>query len=272
MDVTGAFDLHIHGGPDIRPRKLSAVEIVRRAREAGMAGVLIKSHVCSTAALAASMEEIFGGIHVFGGICLNVEVGGLNPEAARAAISMGARELWMPTFSAETFRSHAGKPGTGIRILDGRGRLLPAVEEILAEVARAGIILGTGHVAGDEVVPLVRRARELGIEKVLVTHPEIEFLRYPLDFQLELARLGAFFERCAVRQGPEAHTRLQQMAHHIREVGVERNIMTTDYGQPLNPYPVEGLLHFMRGLYEHGITEADLDVMLRKNPAWLVGI
>jgi len=272
LSVRGKFDLHIHGGPDVRPRKLSAVEIVRRAMEAGMAGVMLKCHVISTVALAASLEEIFEDIRVFGGICMNFEVGGLNPEAARAAIAMGAKEVWMPTFSSEQFRAYIGNPGTGMRIVDDREKLLPPVDEVLSEVAKAGIILGTGHVAKDEVIPLVKRARELGIEKVLVTHPDAEFLSYPLDLQMELARSGAFFERCAVRQGPTAESGLKQMAHNIREVGVNRNIMTTDYGQPENPYPVEGLLMFMHGLLENGITEDDLDVMLRRNPEWLVGM
>ncbi len=272
MNVCGLFDLHIHGGPDVRPRKLTAVEVVRRAKEAGMAGVMLKCHVSSTAALAASMEEIFDGIRVFGSICLNIELGGINPEAARAAIAMGAREVWMPTFSAEQFRAHIGKPGTGIRIVDKQGRLLPVVEEVLFEVVKAGIILGTGHLAIDEVVPLVKRARELEIEKVLVTHPNIKFLSYPLDLQKELVSLGAFFERCAVRQISNTDVDLKGMAHQIRQVGVEHNIMTSDYGQLENPHPVEGLLQFMRGLYDHGITEDELDIMLRRNPAWLVGM
>lgn len=272
LGLKGLYDLHIHAGPDVRVRKLTSVELVQRAKQAGMAGVLLKCHASPTTIAATSLEEIIGGIRVFGSLCLNFEVGGLNPEAARAAIAMGAKEIWMPTFSSEAYRASQGKPRTGIRILDERGKLLPAVEEILPEVAKAGAILGTGHIFKEEVIPLVKRAREVGVEKILLTHPEVEFLRFPIDFQMELTRFGIFFERCAVRLNkPTTEANLKQMAHVIRQVGVERNILTTDYGQPENPYPAEGLLLFMQGLNGYGITEKELDVMVRKNPGQLVG-
>ena len=238
-----------------------------------MAGVLLKCHVSPTAILAANLQEAIGGIRVFGCLCLNVEVGGLNPDAVQAAIAMGAKEIWMPTFSGESFRIFHGKPGTGIRITDKRGNLFPAVEEILAEVAKAGVILGTGHVLKEEIIPLVKRAREVGVEKVLVTHPDIYFLRFPLDLQLELTHFDVFFERCAVSpQRLTIESDLKEMAHNIRQVGWDRNILTTDYGQPDNPYPAEGLMLFMEGLNRHGITEKELDVMVRKNPGRLVGV
>jgi hypothetical protein len=272
LDLKGLYDLHIHAGPDVRVRKLTSVELVQRAKQAGMAGVLLKCHVSPTTIAAASLEEIIGGIRVFGSLSLNFEVGGLNPEAVKTAIAMGAKEIWMPTFSSEAFRASQGKPGTGIRITDERGNLLPAVEEILAEVAKAGVILGTGHLFQEEVIPLVKRGREVGVEKILITHPEVEFLRYPLDFQIELTRFGVFFERCAVRlQKPTTESNLEEMADRIRRVGVDRNILTTDYGQPENPYPAEGLLLFMQGLNEHGIKEKEIEVMVRKNPGQLVG-
>jgi hypothetical protein len=186
---------------------------------------------------------------------------------------MGAKEIWMPTISGESSRIFDGKPGTGIRITDDHGNLFPAVEEVLAQVAKSGVILGTGHILKEEVIPLVKRAREVGVEKVLVTHPEIHFLRFPLDFQLELTRFGVFFERCAGRyKRPTIESDLEEMARNIREVGVNRNILTTDYGQPENPYPAEGLVFFMQGLHKHGISEKELDIMVRKNPSQLVGV
>jgi ABC-type branched-subunit amino acid transport system substrate-binding protein len=263
LGLEGLFDLHIHGGPDVRPRKLTCTEVVQRAKQAGMAGVLLKCHASPTAILASNLDQVIGGIHVFGCLCLNYEVGGLNPEAVRAAIAMGAKEIWMPTFSGESFRIYHGKPGTGIRITDNQGNLFPVVEEILAEIAKAGVILGTGHVLQEEILPLVKRAREVGVQKVLVTHPDIYFLRFPLSLQLELNRFNVFFERCAVpRKRPTMESELEEMGHNIRKVGCDRNILTTDYGQPDNPYPAEGLLSFMEALNSRGISEKELDVML----------
>ena len=58
FSLKGLFDLHVHGGPDIRVRKLTSVEVVQRAKVAEMAGVLIKCHASPTASLAAALEEL----------------------------------------------------------------------------------------------------------------------------------------------------------------------------------------------------------------------
>ena len=80
-DLSGVIDLHVHAGPDVRERKMTAAALVRAARATGMRALLIKNHHTGTAPVAAALRETVPGIEVFGGLALNEWVGGLNPGA-----------------------------------------------------------------------------------------------------------------------------------------------------------------------------------------------
>jgi hypothetical protein len=210
------------------------------------------------------------GVAVFGGLALNEWVGGLNPAAVEAALAMGAKEIWMPTLSAENERAHRGHPGTGITILDGAGRLKAPVDEILRLIAAREIILGTGHVSPGEIVAVVRAARQAGVRKILVTHPEIEFIRLPLAVQKEIAGPGVFFERCFARSIFALDW--DGLANAIRETGVESNVLATDLGQPDSPDPVSGYAEMVAAYAIRGFSAAELEWMCCRNPAQLLNL
>jgi hypothetical protein len=67
----------------------------RAAQEAGMRGILIKNHFAMTANRARMVIDETG-FPVFGGIALNLSVGGLNPQAVEVALKFGAKivERW----------------------------------------------------------------------------------------------------------------------------------------------------------------------------------
>ncbi len=265
MDLTGLIDLHIHTAPDVRPRSVDDIEAARQAAEAGMAGILIKSHVTCTADRAAIAEKVVGGrIRVYGGLALDEEVGGLNPTAVQAAITLGAVEIWMPTFSAR------GPGERGLAIWDERLRLLPAVESILRLIADNRVILGTGHLSVPEIVTLVEAARVAGVTKILVTHPDSRIVRMPVETQRELAALGAMFERCFVGTKEASGLSVHDVAGIIRQVGVESTLLSTDFGQASNPPPVQGFQEYLDGLQAEGFSEAELRRMAADNPAELL--
>jgi len=270
IDLAGVIDLHVHAGPDVRPRKLDAVALARAAKAAGMRALLLKSHHTITADLAQVVEGVVGGIRVFGGVTLNEPVGGLNPEALRAAIALGAKEIFMPTHSAANQRRHDGKTG-GITILDDAGHLRNEVKPILALVAEADVILGTCHLSPDEILVLVREARRAGVRKVLVSHPELNSLAIPLAMQKAMASEGAFFERMHLH-GNSA-TDLPGLATMIRAVGVERTVLVTDLGAAVYDVdPVQGMREFLQQMATQGFSQAEIDLMARQTPARLLGL
>src|SRR5688572_9757772 len=76
--LAGAIDIHVHSSPDDRPRSLDAIEAATLARSRGMRAVVLKNHYESTAGLAYVVRKVVPGIEVFGGIDLNLTVGGIN--------------------------------------------------------------------------------------------------------------------------------------------------------------------------------------------------
>ena len=99
--VAGAINMHCHHGPDPhRARSVDAAEAVAEAAAIGMAGVVLKSHAYPTGPIAILMQKTVRDLRVFGGICCDFEVGGLNPAAVEVALRTGARVVWMPTFSS----------------------------------------------------------------------------------------------------------------------------------------------------------------------------
>jgi len=270
LDLDGACDLHVHCSPDVRARRTTALELARAARDAGLSALLLKNHEFSTVALAATVSEALGGFPVYGGVVLNDAVGALNLAAVEVALRMGAKEVWMPTHCSCHERAYRGHAGTGITILDSQGKVLPDVHQICKLVAAYDAVLGTCHLSPDEIFRLVAVAREHGVRKVLITHPEIVFLNLSVDFQRGIAGPDVFFERCFVRE--LFALSWDQLAHNIRAVGVESTILATDLGQPENPHPVEGLGTMRTELSNRGFSVPELDRMLRMNPRRMLSL
>ena len=103
-------------------RRAGAVEIALQARDMGMQGIVLKSHEYPTHPVAATTSEIVPEVTVLGGITLDAEVGGLNPQAVAATSDTGGRIVWMPTYSAKADREARGLDG-GISLLDNWGSL-----------------------------------------------------------------------------------------------------------------------------------------------------
>jgi len=262
------IDLHVHCAPDVRPRKMTAIELARAARAAGMRALLLKNHETSTVPLAVTVREAVPGLEVFGGLVLNEAVGGFNPQAVEMALRMGAAEIWMPTHCAACDRTYRGNPRPGLTIYAEAGRIRPEIHDILGLIAKAGAILGTAHLAPPEIVDLLRAGRDAGVRLFLITHPEIDFLNLSLAFQREIAGPDVFFERCFARPGFALDW--DGLAKSIREIGVGSTVLATDLGQPANPDPVSGLLEMRRQLLERNFSEDELDVMSSRNPAILL--
>jgi hypothetical protein len=274
VDLTGLVDFHIHSGPDVSPRWGDDVDVARAAKEAGLRAIVLKSHVTLTADRAQLAEKaVAGGLRVFGGLALNEPVGGLNPAAVEVALQLGAKQVWLPTRWAAHERQQQGLED-GITVFDGAGDLLPRVKEIVDLVGQADVILGTGHLSLAETLAVVRLARDLGLRKVLITHPEAHFLAVPLEAQVALAGPGVSFERCYVStlaSGPLAPS-LADVAAQIRRVGVESSVLATDFGQAENLAPSEGFRAYLAGLLDLGFNWAELRQMAGDNPAALLGL
>ncbi len=213
--LRGAIDTHVHSFPDVIPRKLDDLELVEQARAAGMRGLVLKSHVFSTAERAWLLNRLNPDFRVAGGLVLNDPVGGLNPRAVEAALKLGALQVWMPTLSAANHREHLGGSGTLTVLCDGR--LRPEVTEILSLLAETDAILATGHLSPHEIEVLIEAALERGVSRINVTHPEWPVTALPIESQRRFAQTGrVFLERCLVATLPGAPARFPLSASSRR--------------------------------------------------------
>jgi len=155
------IDLHIHAGPDLFPRELDEADVVRRAKEVGMRGVLLKSHFTTNADRVYMLRKQFEEIDIFGTLIMNKSVGGINPEAVFAALNLGAKRIEMPTVDSKQHIKTLGRTYpwskiqlpeiSGISILDSDGELIPEVRQVADLVAAYDAILCTGHLTIPEM-------------------------------------------------------------------------------------------------------------------------
>jgi predicted metal-dependent phosphotriesterase family hydrolase len=139
-------------------------------------------------------------------------------------------------------------------------------------IARADAILGTGHLAPQETLALAALARNAGVSKILVTHPEFDAIAMDLATQAALADQGAFFERCYHTLHGAAPGRTKAMADAIRYLGPESTVLASDAGQLGGASPAHALLRFCEELLRYGIAADQIAMMLKDNPAWLLGL
>jgi hypothetical protein len=280
VDLTGAADLHCHFGPDPhRERSVDAFEAAQEATAAGHRAIVLKSHDFPTAALAWAVQHDAGdAISVFGGICCDREVGGVNPAAVEIALRLGTRIVWLPTLTSRQdfdngVAAQLGIPGPGIVVTDADGNLLPETHEVLALVREHDAILATGHVSAAEHYAVVTDFARRG--KVLLTHATEDLAGPKLTPQQcrELAELGAWVELCAMTCiGALATKTVAEMVETIRAVGPERITLGTDFGQKINPHPAAGLQTYADALFAEGISEPDIRQMACTNPCALLSI
>jgi uncharacterized protein DUF6282 len=275
--LEGAADLHCHFGPDAhRERSVTAVEAARQAAAARHAAIVLKSHDVPTAGLAAAVGETVPAIRVFGGICCDREVGGVNPAAVESALRLGAKIVWLPTLSSRQdvvngVAARLGIPGPGISVVDDSGRLCDETREVMALVASHGAVLATGHVSREEHFAVAREFQG----RLLVTHAmeELAGAKLTLADCVALAELGATIELCAMTcLGALATRRPAETAAAIAAIGAERATLATDYGQKVNPKPAEGFGMFVDALWREGVGEAALRRMACENPCRLLDL
>jgi hypothetical protein len=273
--VEGAVDIHVHFAPDPKvERRGNAIEIAKQAAEMGMQALVFKSHEYPTQPVAYTVSQVVSDITLIGGITLDYEVGGLNPAAVEATANMGGRVVWMPTYSAQADRQHKGLSG-GICLLDDNGKLLPEVYAILEVVKAYDMVVATGHVSTRECIALVSEAKNLGINRVVVTHGTTSAFwtgMMPEDMKT-MAGMGAYVEHCLHVMMPMTYRMPpQDLVEVIRTIGTENCIISTDFGQDFHPMPAEGLRMGIATLLKAGLDEVELGMLVKDNPARLLGL
>src|SRR5439155_1470771 len=100
--------------------------------------------------------------------------------------------IWFPTFTSLGFWRGAGHPERGgVRLVSESGEVLPEVVQIMEMAAAKKVGIGFGHTDFKELLPLAKKARELGVRATL-DHPLLELNKLLLDEMKQLAELGVY--------------------------------------------------------------------------------
>lgn len=273
--LAGVIDIHCHCGPDSLPRSVDAVDLARIARERGMRGIVLKNHFESTASMAYLAKKAVPEIHTFGGVTLNLAVGGMNAYAvehmAQVTGKLG-RFVWMGSFDTEAQVRYAKQERPFVAV-QRSGKILPEVKRVLEVIARYSLVLETGHQSVEEVLMLIHEARSMGVSDIVVTHAMMSPVHMKSDAMCEAAASGAWIEFVYNGlMGPFKEFDFADYVRAIRVVGAERCVLASDLGQPANPAHPDGLESFFDGLEQQGITSAEIDVMSKTNPARILGL
>lgn len=290
--ISGAYDMHIHTGPDIMPRKLTFLDEAERCVKAGMAGYVIKSHYFTSSSWAKIANEKVPECKTFGSIVLNNPVGGMNALAVDTIARDGGKVVWFPTVdtvAAIAKTQHVEEGGRRpfwldvllsqqadgitlkpVRLLDDNDKLLPAVHDVLDVIARYNMILCTGHISVHEAKAVIKAAKEHGVERIICTHVDSQLCFWEIEEQIEtVKKYGVFMEHCT-NSCTTGKVAWDVCLNQIKSIGCDHIIISTDLGQATHKYPDEGLLDFANWMLENGISETDVRKTFVDNPKQLL--
>lgn len=271
----GSIDMHIHPGPDpLAERPIDSIRVARIAEQAEMGGVVLKSFSYNTVSDAYLIEKhIVNKLRVFGSVVIGYTTTGGLEYAARtieAMAGIGCKVVWFPAMDSEWCRSYLGREG-GIRILDENGNLKPQVYEILKVIKEYNMVVCSGHMSFEESRKMFAAARELGITKMVATHPLAELSRFTLEEIQELAEMGVYIEHVYGTLMPRlGNMDPSDYVDCVKLVGAERTIMGTDLAQVWDMTPADGMRHFIAMMIQFGCTPEEVELMCKKNPAKLL--
>jgi len=273
--LVGVIDIHCHCGPDSLPRAVDAVDLARLARARFMRAIVVKNHFESTASMAYLAAKAVPEVKVFGGVTLNLAVGGMNAHAVEHMAGVAGRLgrfVWMGSLDTEAQVRYSKQPRPYVPVRRN-GEFLPEVKQVLEAIARHGLVLETGHLTSEEVLLLIREARMHGVKKIVATHAMIAPIHMQTEQMQEAAAAGAWIEFVYNGLvGPFQEFEFADYAPAIRAVGAERCVLSSDLGQPVNPSHPDGLAAFFDGLEREGISSAEIDTMSKTNPARILGL
>ena len=278
--LDGVIDIHVHSAPDNVERSIDSIDVATLARDRGMRALVLKSHYEPTATMAFIVRKVVPGIEVFGGIDLNLSVGGMNAAAVEhmTQVSGGyGRMVWMSTFDAEN-QVRYSKENRPFVATSRNGELLAEVKQVIGVIAKHNLVLATGHVSPDEGLMLVREGKRQGVQRMVVTHAMNPPVLMDLPRMQAATKEGAFIEIVYVHSLtiPELKRTprfsMADVADAVRKVGAASIVLSTDMGQVGIMLPPDGMAGFAAALKAQGISDRELGLMMKQNPARLLDL
>lgn len=284
VSMKGVIDMHVHTNPDLRLRAYDDFELCDAAVRVGARAIVIKTHLGNTANrayLTNRYNERVNGKNdftMFGSVTLNRCIGGINPVAVENALKLGAKVVWLPTSSARNHLEKLGKSTEDCVDVVQNGEIVPELKKVLELVKAYDAVLGTGHISVPEIFTVTKAAREMGVQKIVVTHPEWWIVNMTPEEQERIVReYNVILERCyaqnkGVGAGNGYLSNLPGNLEVIQKIGYKNVLISTDGGQVENPHWELAEEEYLQYMADHGIPEEHIRYMSHDLPCWLLGI
>lgn len=278
----GAIDMHVHAYPDVslnHPQHRTNDDVIAQCRAAGMGGLVLKTHGWPSVGLAHQLNSEHDDFTVYPSASLNTVAGGPHPWVVEMAIEMGCKMIWLPTWSAASDHEHTGfgviaekyipRCKTGMReqdfyyLLDEKGQLLEEIKECVVLCRDHDVVLGTGHISAEESFAVGRFAREIGFNKVCLTHPSSSCSFNQFEQIKAFAQMGHYIELCALNVAPMyTSTTIEEMGRIIKEVGADHCYISTDHFFDWTPSIPQQIYQVLGCLLEAGIRYEELQTVM----------
>jgi len=305
----GGIDMHAHQDPDSNgpsygqaARSDDALDLYTRAKAAGMRGFVIKEHLDQSAGLAYYMRKLHPDMEFFGGVGSNFTTGPkVNPWSIIHMAEMAGgwgRIVWMPSWDSEnSIHKLPRRPPAYVAVAECKGlpfwinypkpcpdggELLPEVKEAMQIIAKTktrdsngDLILATGHNSPPEVKLMVKEAVRVGVKHIIITHPLLDIVDMEPKEIKELVESGPeiYAEFTSQFGNPGGRPEVVKLyVETIRLVGPEHSFISSDTGQINSNWQPDALANCAKVLRANGFTEHELDLMLKINPAKILGI
>lgn len=311
----GAVDLHIHTDPSFMKRTDDAIGVANKAAQVGMRAVCYKDHhLCTVQEAFLANKYCKRGelpFTAYGSYCMNHSQGGYNLDTLETAIRFGAKQVYLPTVSADKQHplehpaAQGKKQGSFMPMkakpIDERplsiyadgvsGDLAPALKDAIALIRDFDVILSTGHLALEDCYPVVKFAKEIGCKKILLTHFDViraqyaltpPYRRYTLEEMGEVQKAGNCFVEYAVSNRLYFYKAKDATPYHevtdearsaaIKYFGPDLVCMGTDNGSCYYPQIVEEYEMIFDDLIKYGWSDEDIHKMTSVNQCYLLGI
>ena len=278
-----SIDTHVHGGSEPFERRLLEDEIAIDATRAGMKAVVIKTWYTPSASRNKLVQKIVDRwaeehemrpVQVFGGVTLNLSVGGLNPESVLKCLGFPRfKYVWMPMSDSYYHQLITfNRKDRGIRILTENGKVVPELKEILRIIADNDLILASGHYPYRETAVLMEEAKKMGVKRMEVVHPTLIHSKHTLA---EMKELGSEGVKLGLMGIASVNVRFVEGIRWLFRVVKELSdhmVWGSDSGQIQNPTNIEGQRWMIRVLLAYGITKEEITRIFKTNPAEHLGI
>lgn len=266
--MKGIIDMHVHSNPDLRHRAYDDFELMEAGIRTGARAIVIKSHQGSTVDRAYLCNRYNQLVHkgsnhftMFGGITLNRQTGGINPWAVESALKLGGKVVWLPTQSARNHARKMNQPEDHCVDVIQDGKPVPSLPEVFRLIRDFDAVLATAHISPEECFRVTEAARDAGVRKIVITHPEWSLVGMSLDDQIRLVKdYDVILEHCFAQPlgGGKYKSNLAMNLEAIKACGYKNVMVCTDGGQVENPHWEDALGQYIQYLYDHHVPEHEI--------------